>query len=134
MKRHAAIVGVLALLVSSFAAYPHSNGVGVEEYKNTIDAIIEEIREEQELKENEPIELTEVESEKLEELGEAVMSMMHPDLEEHAWIDEMMGGEGSVFLSAMHRMMGYQYLNRLYGYGARDYYHHGVYGHCCHHW
>lgn len=46
----------------------------------------------------------------LEELGDAVMDRMIGDEERHAWMDQMMGGDGSQQLAAAHRWMGYRYL------------------------
>jgi uncharacterized membrane protein len=77
----------------------------------SIDQIIAEIREAQGIGPNEPIDPKRVRDAQLEELGEAVMDLMHPDEREHEFMDRMMGGEGSENLKYMHRMMGYRYLS-----------------------
>jgi len=80
------------------------------EHGKSVELILKEIREEQGIELNESINLDKVSPELLEELGEAVMSIMHPDPKQHEWMDTMMGGEGSARLRAMHQTMGYQYL------------------------
>jgi hypothetical protein len=89
-----------------------------DETGKSIDDIMVLIREEQGVSENRAIDPEKVSDDLLAELGDAVMGYMHPDEREHEWMDEMMGGEGSQSLRAMHIAMGYRYLlnGGRYGY------------------
>jgi hypothetical protein len=80
------------------------------EEEKSIPQVLELIRHEQGVTANRDIVPAKVSDKLLEELGDAVMSTAHPDQEEHEWMDRMMGGEGSESLEAMHRAMGYRYL------------------------
>ncbi len=73
--------------------------------------MLAEIRQEQNIAKNESIDQDKVSDGLLEELGEAGMSYLILNPRQHEWMDEMMGGEGSENLSAMHRLMGYRYLS-----------------------
>ncbi len=81
------------------------------EQEQTIPQVLELIRREQGVTVNRDIVPGKVSDNLLEELGDAVMSAVHPDREEHEQMDQMMGGEGSESLEAMHRAMGYRYLS-----------------------
>lgn len=83
----------------------------------TVDQVMDEIRNELRLRENERIDPDTVPPALLEELGDAVMSEIHPDPEVHEWMDQMMGGEGSESLASAHRWMGYRYLTGGYAGG-----------------
>ena len=100
------------------------------DHNKTILEVIKDIRKELNLNKNDRIDPEKVPDNLLEELGEAVMSERHPDEREHEWMDDMMGGEGSTSLKAMHKAMGYRYLegyfyngNKRYNYRGRGYGH-----------
>lgn len=114
MKKHIIMPIIITFVALSFVIYAHSD-VEEENHGKPLEVVLQEIRENQEIAENERIDPDKVSDEQLEELGDAVMSVMHPDPREHEWMDNMMGGEGSSTLSAMHKMMGYNYLRDSYG-------------------
>jgi putative membrane protein len=76
----------------------------------SIDAVMNEIRQEQGLKKGESVKVEKVSPMKLEELGDSVMEVMIGNPEQHEQMDKMMGGEGSASLADMHRRIGYNYL------------------------
>ena len=86
-------------------------------HDQSINDVLAEIRRELGLEPNDPINPDMVPPDLLEELGEAVMSVMHPNPVQHEWMDQMMGGEGSASLAAAHRWMGYRNLAGGYGPG-----------------
>lgn len=84
--------------------------VAAQEHGRSIQAILTEIKQEQQVQRVEQIDPDEVSDAQLAELGEAVMDARFPNERQHAYMDEMMGGEGSRSLAAMHRSLGYSYL------------------------
>ncbi len=110
MRKHTILLIVFALFIFSFVTYANSDTEGEKAHGKPLEVVLQEIRESQGIGENEKIDPDKVSDEQLEELGEAVMNIMHPDPKEHEWMDNMMGGEGSSTLSAMHKIMGYNYL------------------------
>lgn len=114
MKKHIIIPIIITFFALSFVRYAHSD-VEEENHGKPLEVVLQEIRESQGIAENERVDPDKVSDEQLEELGDAVMSVMHPDPKEHDWMDNMMGGEGSSTLSAMHKMMAYNYLRDSYG-------------------
>jgi hypothetical protein len=77
----------------------------------SIDEVLADIAVEQNVATTKEIECEIISDEQLEKLGEAVMSLRHPDPEEHEIMDEMMGGESSDSLKTMHANMGKGYLD-----------------------
>lgn len=105
---------LLTLMVASallLSAVPVFADTGLEgEHGKPLEDVLQEIRAKQSLKTDEAIDPRKVSDEQLEELGEAVMGIMHPDPRQHELMDQMMGGEGSRSLKSAHISMGYNYL------------------------
>jgi len=83
---------------------------GTETHSRSIDQIITEIEQKQNVDAISKINPDLVSKNLLEELGDSVMSTMLKDPQQHEWMERMMGGEGSDQLSSMHSYMGYRYL------------------------
>ena len=109
-----AIITVIILLLSGWSALWAQE----EEHGRSADVIINEIKREQNVETIGEINPDRVDTEILEELGDAVMGLMIADEAQHEWMDEMMGGEGSEQLDSTHRWMGYQYLQNNGNLGA----------------
>lgn len=106
---------VLFFVACPFHTYAFANVKGDKSHGRPLEEVLEAIRQSQGIIEDEPIDCAQVTDEQFEELGEAFMSIMHPDPQEHALMDRMMGGEDSETLSAMHKMMGARYLGCFKG-------------------
>ncbi len=74
------------------------------------DDIVAEILERQGVDSVKNLDCSAVAEEDFERLGEAAMSYMHPDEDQHKAMDEMMGGEGSESLRQAHIQMGKRFL------------------------
>ncbi len=117
--------------------YYNDRGEALEK-SEAVKSVLAKIRKEQGLNEEEPIDPEKVSPKLLGELGDAVMDVMIGNKEQHEWMDNMMGGEGSASLERMHEQMGYRYLHgqpigimgRGYGpgYGGMMGYYSGFYG------
>lgn len=107
MKKSKVFFSVLVLILISVTVFADEG-----KHSKSIDEVIELILEEQKLENKELIDPDSVSDELLELLGEAYMIWMHPNEEQHEWMDKMMGGEGSESLRLAHIRMGYSYLDK----------------------
>lgn len=79
-------------------------------YMQSAQLIIQKIMDNQGVSTIKQIDPDKVSDAQLERLGDAVMGILIPDEQQHAWMDQMMGGEGSVQLDAKHKWIAYSYL------------------------
>jgi putative membrane protein len=105
--RRSVRIGIIAVVLAVVAG---SLAVAQEEATPSLKTIVSQIEREQNVQTIDQVNPDRVGDEKLAQLGEAVMDQMVPNEREHAFMDQMMGGEGSATLEAMHRAMGYNYL------------------------
>jgi hypothetical protein len=95
------ILLVFSVTAVAFAAEVMPRGIQV---------ILADIRQEQGLYSTDAINLSKISSEKLEELGDAVMAAMLDDRTMHLQMNANLGGQDSETLAALHRKIGYNYL------------------------
>lgn len=100
----------ILFLITSLLAIP-SFAVGVEDtQEKSIDKVLSEILSAQGIEQLSNVDCENITETQFEELGDALMSVMHPNQEQHELMDQMMGGEGSASLQAAHVYMGQSYL------------------------
>jgi hypothetical protein len=108
---------VIALLIGVFGiAYSDSTEGG--SHGRSVNEVLGGIREAQGVNPGDRIDPSLVSENMLEQLGETLMRLIHPDPREHEAVHEIMGGKGSESMTAMHRAMGYRYLSGYSAFGA----------------
>ena len=117
MRTRIVLTGVLMMAVA------FSGWADEVDHDRSLEEVTADIRDRLGLSTEEPIDPETVPDDLLVTLGDVVMAQLHPNEREHAWMDQMMGGEGSASLDAAHRWMAYRYLTGGYavadGYGYR---------------
>lgn len=81
-----------------------------EAHRENLDQVLADILVSQDVETINKIDCNNIQNSHLERLGEASMSLMHPDPDVHQRMDEMMGGEDSETLRAAHINMGNRFL------------------------
>ena len=76
----------------------------------SVETIIAEIRQDQNIGSNVQIDIAKVTSAQLEELGDSVMEKVVGNISVHERLDIAFGGDGSASLTAVHIRVGYNYL------------------------
>lgn len=110
MKRYILVFSFALFILIPVSSFTDTEKRYMSEQGKSVVDVLKEIRTTQGISTNERIDPNKVSPLLLDELGDAVMNVMVPDPREHEWMDNMMGGEGSASLSAMHQQTGYRYL------------------------
>lgn len=76
----------------------------------TVDEVLSDIKQEQDVTTNEQIDVAKISSARLEELGDSVMEEMIGNHAMHERMDARLGGDGSVTLSNYHKTLATNYL------------------------
>lgn len=102
------LVALVALVAPAWVAIAHVQS-------GSVDDVVQEIMKAQSVTNQKDINCQAVSDEQFEELGDAAMGTMVFGDQQHEAMDDMMGGEGSESLRAMHIGMGQRYLNCAQG-------------------
>lgn len=105
MKKIISIVFVLGLMMFTIVSVK-ADSMDLK----SVDTIIAEIRQEQNISSTDQIDITKVTSARLEELGDSVMEKVIGNTAVHDRMDIALGGDGSSSLTAVHTRVGYDYL------------------------
>lgn len=114
MKKTIITFSLVTLMI--FPAFTHAQNDNAGDTSKSVTTILQEIRQAQHIQPTDPISCDKTTDQQFEELGNTAMEVMIGDNKQHELMDQMMGGDGSRSLSAMHTMMGQRYLG-CGGYG-----------------
>lgn len=106
-------ISILAIILAAFVILPY---VSLAQTGSSVSDVLSGIRQSQNVSSNSAIKCDKVSDGQFEELGDAAMDAMNPNEKQHELMDQMMGGEGSDSLRAMHTLMGQRYLGCAAGY------------------
>ncbi|MEK9159068.1 MAG: hypothetical protein AAB673_03635 [Patescibacteria group bacterium] len=100
------------ILITTFILllFPFGQAQAHGDNKVSINEALEGIFKSQGVAEIKQIDCQKVTDEQFEQMGETFMDAMHPGLEQHEAMDQMMGGEVSLSLKTAHIVMGQRYL------------------------
>ena len=101
----------LAILTMMIAAVFAVSALAQDMGPMDIGDVLAEIRQEQGIGTTDTIDVKKVSAGELEKLGDAVMELMVGNNALHEQMDERLGGDGSVNLTAFHTRLGYNYLS-----------------------
>lgn len=101
----------LAILTMMIAAVFAVSALAQDMGPMDIGDVLSEIRQEQGISTTDTIDVKKVSAGELEKLGDAVMELMVGNNALHEQMDERLGGDGSVNLTAFHTRLGYNYLS-----------------------
>jgi len=121
MRKMVIVLAVLGFGIGGAGA-AFTQSMSDEHGSQSVDQIMGQIRSELKLGQNDRIDPNQVPSTLMIKLGDAVMDVMIPNQQQHEYMDQMMGGEGSASLDSMHEWIAYRYLTGGYnangvGYG-----------------
>lgn len=125
MRKISVEIAIVILAVGG-AMFAFSQSAGGQPGTQAIDKIMAQIRSELKLGPNDRVDPSQVPKALMVELGDAVMDVMIPNEQQHQFMDQMMGGDGSASLDSMHSWIAYRYLTSGYsangsGYGIMGY-------------
>ena len=101
---------LIGILILTFILAGSINTFTVDGTIKSVETILKEIQQEQNVQSTFKIDPAKVSMEKLEELGDSVMDLMIGNSELHYQMDLKLGGSGSASLNSFHARLGFNFL------------------------